>query len=220
MFKYLLFGCIGGALGMAVWIGVGYASGYEVGYIAWGIGFLVGIGVRVGAGDNEGFVPGAVATAVAIVSILIAKYAVVSLLIAQVTNEIDLPSEIEIDTPMMIASLADEIVTEREENGQEVELPPEYDDEEATYEDSYPPDIWAEAKGRWEQLSEEEQQQRIDQQQEQFRQFAESLDQIVGEQLQEEAMSNFFSPWDLLWFGLAAFTAFKIGSGAVGDEEE
>jgi hypothetical protein len=116
-------------VGAAIWIAIGYFANYEVGWIAWGIGFLVGLGVRTAADDDEGFSPGMAAAAVAVATILIAKYAVVSLLVTDMAGEFVNEDQIEADT--MIASEADSIEEEWKQAGRTVEQPLKAFDDDA-----------------------------------------------------------------------------------------
>jgi hypothetical protein len=40
----------------------------------------------------------------------------------------------------------------------------------------------------------------------------------ASEEVTGEVFSAMFTPWDLLWFGLAIATAFKLGSGMLSEE--
>lgn len=212
-FKWVIAGFMGGGIGGAIWVAVGYYSEYEVGWIAWGVGFLAGLGVRLAAQEEDGWMPGAAATAAAVVSVLLAKYAVVVLAVNAALGELSDFRVTDVDT--MIAVQAQEVVEEFEEAGRKVNWPPETDSEDATIEEQYPPDVWAEAKKRWNQLPPREQQARTKAYEERV---AETLGQLKAE-IRSKAFSESFSPWDLLWFGLAAVTAFKLGSGLTSDEE-
>ncbi len=121
-------------MGAAIWIAIGYFANYEVGWIAWGIGFLVGLGVRTAADDDEGFSPGM--AAVAIATILIAKYAVVSLLVTDMAGEFVNEDQIEADT--MIASEADSIEEEWKQAGRTIEQPLKAFDDDAPSGNSTP----------------------------------------------------------------------------------
>jgi hypothetical protein len=206
-FSFLLAGAIGGAIGAGIWVLVGYFTGYEVGWIAWGVGILAGLGVRMAAKEQVGFPPAMAATSMAILAILIAKFAVVSLYIQKEVAQIGVYHP----TPeQMIAATADEVATEHEAAGKPVAWPPENESDDAPISASYPPDIWAEGKKRWEALSPEQQAEKT---QANEAQMAALVDQFVAE-ARKSAFRESFTPWDLLWFGLAAYTAFKIGSGA------
>lgn len=77
----------------------------------------------------------------------------------------------------------------------------------------YPKAVWKEAKARWESKSAEEQTAEIDAQTE----MMDQMQAMFRDQLTKEAFKESFSPIDLLFFGLAIFTAFKLGSGMTDD---
>jgi hypothetical protein len=208
--RWLLGGLIGGAVGALIWVLVGYFTDREVGWIAWGIGFLVGVGVRYAAhlaDQEESAGQGVVAAIIAAGSILVAKYLVYSLLInvanAQVRAAI---AQIPNDDESMTASLADDIVEEMTANGQAVNWPAGMTYDEALHQADYPPEVWQQAQTQWNQLTPDEQQARRDARAMMLAQLTEAA---AG-----PGFSVMFSPWDLLWFGLAVVTAFKIGVGS------
>ncbi|MBN2021411.1 MAG: hypothetical protein JW809_01335 [Pirellulales bacterium] len=209
---WVIGGLFGGAVGTAIWVGVGYATQYEVGWIAWGIGGLVGLGVRAAARENEGFAPGATATVLAIGSIVVAKFLVVHLLMADAVGQFDFNPAA--DPNFMVAVVADEIVQQREAAGQKVAWPPERDADDVPLPAHYPADVWAEAQRQWRAMPEDQRQSRIDT----FKaDLAENLGAITSE-ARDQAFRESFSGFDILWFVLAAVTAFKVGAGIAGNE--
>jgi hypothetical protein len=221
--KMAVGGAIAGLLGAAIWTAIGYFTGLEIGWIAWGIGVLVGIGVRVVGSQEvatfdkvqrrmvrsrvgaEGPVAGAVASVLAVVSVLAGKYALVHLFLAAPVSSLE--GYLEDDT--MISSFADEIVVERESRGQEVSWPQGVAPEEAYERADYPPDIWAEAESRWNALPEEE---RASLKKAQAELIGVALENMEG--AQSAMFLSSFGVFDLLWFGLAAVTAFRLGASA------
>ena len=208
--KWFFGGLAGGAIGGLIWVLVGYYMNAEVGYIAWGIGGLAGLGVRVVAGEeNDGAFPGAIAVLCAILSILISKYLVIALLVPGISLDMNAN---EITNDEMIGRHAESIIEELESRGKTVKLPPVAEDEETAIKDFYPPTIWKQATKEWKSLN-------ADQQAAERKQAKEDFEALIAqfggieEEIQNEAFLNSFSPFDLLWLGLAAFTAFKIGGG-------
>jgi len=216
-------GAIGGLIGAAIWAGIGFFTGLEIGWIAWGIGMLVGVGVRVVGSQEiayfdktqrkmvrsrvgaEGPLAGLVAAVLAVVSVLAGKYALVHLFVSAPAASLE--DYLEDDT--MISSIADEIVVERESRGQAVSWPPGVNPEEAYERADYPPEIWTEAESRWNALPKEEREN-----------LKKAQAQLIGAALgsMEGAESaiflSSFGVFDLLWIGLAAVTAFKLGASA------
>lgn len=210
--KWLAAGFIGAAIGGAVWVGVGYFAEAEVGYIAWGIGLLAGIGVRVAADEDDlGMMSGFAAIISASAVIFLSKYLVVSMLVNDAMGEI--PTDFEVTPNDMIVGIADEVVTEWETAGKPVNWPPGMTIDEASEEVHYPKDVWAEASNRWNEIPPEEQRNQMNERKEAQQQFIEGLSETIKEQAFEESFNGF----DLLWFGLAALTAFRVGGSALDD---
>ena len=205
----LIGGAIGSGVGAAIWVAVGYFLNAEVGYIAWGIGALAGIGVAAGS-KNESAATGVVAVVCAVVAILGAKYMVVSMLVDKGMAEESMPI---MDDESMIVRIADEVVAEREAAGQQVKWKRGMSVDIADEEVDYPAPIWAEAEKRWLEKPADERERLIAEENELMEEFAGAL----ASGIKESAFTESFSPVDLLWFGLAAFTAFRIGSGATDD---
>ena len=211
--KTVVLGALAGLVGASVWAGIALFTGYEVGWIAWGIGALVGVAVRFAskreatytgdaaedaireieaASDQMG--PGVVAAAIAIVSVLVGKYVAVMLLIGSL-------SATDFDDEVLISYVADEVVRQYVAEGRAVNWPEDVDPQFAAAEADYPPDVWAEASQRWEEMSEDERAQ--------FEENTAAMVAAMIEQNRAGAWLATFSPIDLLWFGLAAWTAFK-----------
>jgi hypothetical protein len=203
---------IGAAIGGLVWIAIGYFAEAEVGYVAWGIGFLAGIGGAIGAGHNgQSAISGVAAVVAAVLVIAGAKYMVVSLLVDKAFEETVASEELRVTEESMIVGIADEVVGEFETAGKRMAWPPGMSVELAESQKDYPPDVWAEASKRWSELGADEQQRQIAEREE----FMQQLMGAFTDDIRGDAFKESFSPFDLLWFGLAAFTAFRLGSGGV-----
>ena len=216
MLRWVVGGLLGAAAGIAIWVLVGYFTQYEVGWIAWVVGFLVGFGVRYAAylGDEDASLgKGVFAALTAFGAILAAKFLVFTLLFGGNDGEAlrALASQIRFDDEAMIASLADDVASETLARGQAVAWPPGMSLEAASKREDYPPAIWQQAVVRWNQLGPNEQQ----------KQKRERM--LVAAQLASLSrgpdFGEFFSPWDLVWFGLAVITAYKIGVGTYGGDD-
>ncbi|MCA9084761.1 MAG: hypothetical protein KDA81_11925 [Planctomycetaceae bacterium] len=212
--KWLIGGLVGAAIGGIVWVLVGYFLEAEVGYIAWGIGLLAGIGVRVAAGSDEGALCGIAGVMSAVLVVLGSKYIVVSMFVNAALAEGANTEAFAPDSDQMIAAMADDVVTEFEEAEKPLNWPEGMNVDEAYEQEHYPADVWAEASKRWNELPEADRKQKQDEHAELMRQFS----QMMHETIKEEAFKASFAPFDLLWFGLAAYTAFQVGKG--GHEEE
>lgn len=203
LFKCLVGGLVGGLIGGIIWVVIGYFSGYEVGYIAWGVGFLVGLGVRLAAQDEGGFVPGFASVGIAVLSILAAKYFVATLLVSSLLATHNF--SVTVTDDMLITGIAKDVVLQVLKTGQPLTWPNGGSILTAESKPDFPPAIWAEAENRWNALPPAERESR--------RTLAQAKLKELESNIRSNAFSESFSLWDLLWFGLAAFTAFKVGSG-------
>jgi hypothetical protein len=223
LLKMVFGGAVAGLIGAAIWAAIGYFTGLEIGWIAWGIGMLVGVGVRVVGSQEvavfdkvqrkmvrsrvgaEGPVAGMVAAVLAVVSVLAGKYALVQLFLSEPATSL----QDYLEDEAMISSIADQIVVEQESAGRTVSWPSGVSADEAYEEADYPPEIWTEAESRWSALPAEERER-----------FKKAQAQLLGDALEnlEGAQSTMFlasfGAFDLLWFGLAAVTAFRLGASA------
>ena len=196
---------IGGVIGALVWYLISIYANLEIGWIAWGIGALVGFGAAKGAGGECSPATGALAVAVAVLSIVGAKYAVAVVGVAEVMAGSDAPIEGE----YAISYMADDVVIEFEEEGRSMDWPDGAGYVIPTSEEHYPEDVWALAEERWNSLTSEEQQVLI-------QAWTEGRDEgqaAFAAQLRGEWFRGSFAAIDLLFFGLAVVTAFKIGAG-------
>ena len=146
-------GLVGALIGAAAWIAVGYFTGYELGILAVGVGISSGIGVGMGAQGKAGTQGGILAAACAMLAIVGARYVLVQFEIDNMIREAaagyeDAPGPD--DSDYWTAFCADRIIAEREEAGEEIAWPDDFD----VYEDDerfndYPSDVWAEARTTW-----------------------------------------------------------------------
>lgn len=207
--KWLIAGLIGAGIGGAIWVAIAYYANYEVGYVAWGIGLLAGLGVRRTMDASEiNPASGVAACGAAIMMIAMSKYYVAHLAakdaVAQFTA-----GKLWNDP---IAQIAADVIKEKEAAGETVS-PPEFRENETApgeMEVTFAPEIQAEAQTRWDAMPEAE------------RSELEEAQRIQGEAAAAEMVSEFrdlafkgsFGPYDLLWFGFAMVTAYKVGRGS------
>lgn len=213
LLKWIIAGTIGGLIGCAVWVGIGYGTGYEVGWIAWGVGFLAGVGVRIAAGETEGMAPGVVACVIAVAAVVGAKFLVVHLLVEKELGDA-VASGFSFTEQDLIGIKATDITEEMEAAGKQLQWPENADPENPLAQSAFPKEVWDEATKRWNDLSEQDRTSFRQEKEDESRQLAEVLTTTI----RDEAFKQSFAAFDLLWFGLAAFTAFKIGSGTATGE--
>lgn len=213
---WLIGGSIAGLVGALLWGGIIYFTEYEIGILAWGIGGLVGLGVALPAGDNADTLSGITAAFISIVCIFAGKMFAAWLFLAVIwPNNL---GDIELTDEDMIAQIADLIVEERENLGEQLVWPSEDeqygDDGEFVLAKSYPAGVWDEAKTRWESLSPEEQE----------REKQGHNGEVAGAGLYLMLQLTFLfakaslGPLDILFLLLATTTAYRIGGGFVDDE--
>jgi hypothetical protein len=206
--KWLLAGMVGSAVGAVIWVAVGHYAEAEVGYIAWAVGLFAGMAVRWAAGPEEGIGPAIAAVITAVFGIAVAKYEVISLHVDKLVAQA-LVNGAELTDNDQISILADEIVEAKIASNEKIAWPAGDGDDQIVTKADYPPEIWTAAETRWKAMTTEEKQQRdADRQQN----FAERL-AVARQQIKQQAFQASFGPYDLLWFGLAAVTAFRIGRG-------
>lgn len=210
LIRWCVAALIGGFIGASIWAGITYFTGYEIGWIAWGVGLLVGLAVRKGAGDTAGVGPGAVAVIGSVAALLAGKYAAVHF---QVRHEMSMAPEMTFTAEDMQLGIASDIVGEWEGQGKKLNWPPGQSLETAEMASQFPGDVWAEARKRWNEIPPDEQTRQIKERTALISEFTGSLQGMVV----DEGFKASFSPIDLLFFGLAVFTAFKVGSGMSGE---
>jgi len=209
--KWLIAGVVGAAIGGAVWVLVAYFANLEVGYIAWGIGFLAGLGVRRSMETAQvSTVAGIAAVAAALLVILGSKYYVAHM---HVENALG-PLRADAAQSDPVKEVAGDIVVEREQAGQAVnwpKLPADAElNEDVIVEIEFPADVLEEARARWDSMPDAD---RTQYQESRRAERVEKLEEFRSV-FREEAFKRSFGPFDLLWFGLAMMTAFKIGKGS------
>lgn len=216
---WIIGGVIGGAIGAAIWAGVAYGTGYEIGWLAWGVGVLVGIGVRAGAGESYGVAPGMAAAVIALIALLGGRYASISITVSKALGDVEIEA---FEAPVgeervaiAISDVADMVIEQWDGEGKTIgEVDYESLPEDATIEDDYPADVWAEAVSRWEGFSEDVKGMMladIDKRYEELAGMGGGADFAAA--LTKQAFRESFGPMDLLFAGLALFSAFKLGSG-------
>jgi len=207
MSRALLGAVVGGAVGAVIWAAVSFYGNMEVGWIAWGIGVLVGLGVRKAMKPEQLNVRiGLLAGAVALLAVAVGKYASVYMAIESARAQ-----PITMTDELAISYLADDVIKERLDSGGEVAWPHGEPGEELDSEDDYPADVWAEGKSRWSEMGPGGQGEYKVKLKTQIR---ENFDRFAPE-MQMQGFASSFEAIDLLFLGLAVYTAFRLGSSTV-----
>jgi hypothetical protein len=201
-------GSIAGLVGAGIWAAITYFTGAEVGWIAWGVGGAVGFAIRAVIGRSGDAVAGVLAMAIAVLAVLGGKYAAVTWAVKHEVGK--LMAQVKIEDDDLIRELAREVAKERESAGEDLEWPDEMSIDDAATESDFPSGVWADAHDRWEALVPKEREARRRKKTEEFALLAGTVSKLV----QKEAFSDSFGKHDVLWFPLAAGTAFWAASVA------
>ncbi len=214
-------GVIAGAIGGAIWAGIAYGTGYEIGWIAWIIGGMVGFGVAAG-GKMGGPIAGGVAVIITIASLLGGKYAAVELTLNKEFDAGAIADEIleDMTTEQVVSYIADQVHEERTAAGETFQWPDGVDPSAATKASEYPPEIWADAQTRWKAMSPSDRATYREELQDSMRADMEAAMTMFRGEIAKEGFLQSFGLFDIVFFGLAIVTAFKIAaSGTIADAE-
>jgi hypothetical protein len=216
--KMVLYGIAAGLLSAILWAGFSYATGRELGWIAWGVGLLVGVAIRLAADDVGGWGPGIMAVAIALVSILCGKYLAVRFVVA---GEFAGVQEVlkDFDPEFAKVELGIEVAAEYEAQKKKLDWPKKTrlltaETRGPQTASEFPAVVWKETNRRWEKLTPDEQGRRI-------AVAKKNVEQRIDTMRRKALVRGFdlsFSVFDILWFLLAAATAFRIGSGVASED--
>jgi len=222
MAKGVILALIAGVVGAAVWAGIAYGTGFEIGWIAWGIGALVGFAMGMGVGTSGNAATGVAAAVIALVAIAGGKFLAVELMIASELDEAALVDEVdrEFDNDEYVISyMADAEVQRRLDAGDELTWPETADLENPAVQDDYPADVWAVAQAQWDGMSPEDRETYRQEQRAIARQNAELFYAQLHSDISRDGFIASFGLFDVIFFGLGAFTAYRLGAGGMGGDE-
>ena len=211
--KWVIAGAIGGAVSAGIWTAIAYSTGYEIGWIAWFVGVIVGFCVRMAAGDEEGYGPGLTAVGIAVLALVIGKYATVSLLVDKELGA-KIRSMPRVTAENFQLELCSEVAEEWTTAKKKIKWLPGKNAEVAKELQDYPQAVRDEAKKRWDAKPAAEQQDLIATRQKALEEITLSL--LSG--VKSEVFKSSFNGYDILFFILAIVSAFKVGSGMQSDE--
>jgi uncharacterized membrane protein (Fun14 family) len=202
---WILSGLMAGLLGGAVWAGVSHWTGYEVGYLAWGVGALVGFAVGSAAKQKAGVITALAACVFAVGGIAVGKYGGLWLDIDAVIRQTrDEP----ISDELLTTYIADQVIIDRQAQGQEVVWPEGVDALETDAQTDYPADVWAEAERQWAAMTASER-----------ATFRRTVTETAAQELKDLPLASMIvstiSVHDILWLGLAIISAFRLGLGSL-----
>jgi hypothetical protein len=199
-------GVVGGMIGAGVWAAIAYFASLEVGWIAWGVGLLVGVGVAMGNRGEGSTAAGVMAAVIALLSVAAGKYAAVQLLVPDESELVANSVAALENKELLVSYVADGVVVEFEAEGRPVDWPAGSDPQQAAEQADYPADVWAVAQARWDSMPADSQ--------EVFRmQIAANIEASAAafrDALAQQGFLGSFGLFDIVFFGLAIYTAFKI----------
>ncbi|MGH7243494.1 MAG: hypothetical protein ACREJD_08775 [Phycisphaerales bacterium] len=207
MVKGIIGGLIGGAIGAAIWAAIAYFAHVQSGLVAIGVGALVGCGTFMFAGNDVSPVTGAAAALIALASIAAGKYLAVHAYFANVSGVAH--KALTVDENMALIHISRQVAEEWEKGGKKLEWPKGSDIDDATEEAEFPKGVWADAKGRWNAMSET---QKDGYKRDLQENLHAEIDGVVAG-VESDAFAKSFTFFDILWAFLAIGSAYKLGSG-------
>jgi len=211
-------GVIAGSIGALVWAGIAYFTGYEVGWVAWGVGGLVGFGVVLGNSGNRSRAAGIIAVVITVMALMAAKYTTVQLVLADGSEITEaLVSGLQEDE-LVVSYIADDVVVEFMSDDIPVHWPVGVDPSQATTQVEYPADVWSIAQSRWDgMVLTEREEYRSSLEEMVTANLALALDELRGE-LAQVGFIGSFGFLDIIFFGLAIATAYKVAAVAATEQ--
>lgn len=197
-----------GAIGAGVWYALAMNTHREFGWIAWGVGALTGFGAAVGARSHVGAMTGLIAAAISAGAVMAGKYMVVENIVGQIEHTT--ARQVVASEEHAIGLIARDVAKENEAAGKNYQWPEDVKRDEAMLEEDFPPQIWTEAKAKFDALDEDQKSQRVDAA---TAMIKNELHGVMNE-VRSEGFAAMFGPIDILFFLLAVASAFSIGAGA------
>jgi hypothetical protein len=218
-FGALAGGVIAGSIGALVWAGIAYFTGYEVGWVAWGVGGLVGFGVVLGNSGNRSRAAGIIAVVITVMALMAAKYTTVQLVLSDGSEITEaLVSGLQ-DDELVVSYIADDVVVEFMSDDIPVHWPVGVDPSQATTQVEYPADVWTIAQSRWDgMVLTEREEYRSSLEEMVTANLALALDELRGE-LAQVGFIGSFGFLDIIFFGLAIATAYKVAAVAAPEQQ-
>ncbi|QDT31518.1 hypothetical protein [Thalassoglobus polymorphus] len=215
--KWLIAGFVGALVGAGIWYWAASSNEATYNWMACLVGITTGLAVRLATEEaDRGIKPGLVAIFIALPLLIYVKHEIALMTAAndpEIENFLDAAFEGSMDEESMICTVADEIALERIDAGIPIEWPEEMTYEDASWEEDYPADIWAEAKKKWQSLSDEDQAKRVRENEKKVRAVLVDQEREIG----SRQIQGTFSPWDIVWFLFAAIAAFRLPAGPLSE---
>lgn len=202
--RALFAGLAAAIAGGALWAAIVMLTKYEVGYVAWAVGGLVGF-VMARATRARGQTPALFAAAIAVLGLLVGKAIIVSV----TASPTAVAKEVQRDTNMMTqAAMFDLHASGTWPEDIQTRL------DALGADDTLPDALWADmqrAAATHASQADEEGRERI---------ATAYAGRLIEGTTSFQLFRTQFGPWDLLWFGLAVATAWRLLRGAAPAPEE
>ena len=212
-------GVIAGSIGALVWAAIAYFTGYEVGWVAWGVGGLVGFGVVLGNSGNRSRAAGIIAVVITVMALMAAKYTTVQLVLSDGSEITEVLVSGLQDDELVVSYIADDVVVEFMSDDIPVHWPVGVDPSQATTQVEYPADVWTIAQSRWDgMVLTEREEYRSSLEEMVTANLALALDELRGE-LAQVGFIGSFGFLDIIFFGLAIATAYKVAAVAATEQQ-
>jgi len=182
-----------------VWAAIAYYANAEIGYVAWGVGLLTGFAVTATTRERSLRV-GLAAAGLALCGLLLGKVLTVEWTLKGMAQK-----EIPDDADSLRAAYVSELVDQGAIDPRILAW-----QGQAGEDDTPPPEV-AKAMEELEKKIHEDMKHLTPADRQRLK--ARVADWILGEISYVERVRMTLSPWDLLWFGLALSSAFKMGAG-------
>ncbi len=109
----------------------------------------------------------------------------------------------------VLSYLADDVLDEWRDRGRQINWPGGVEPDGAEHASDYPPEVWKDAKARWDALSEEGRRERIDY----VVQTESALDDRIQSHMFWAIFKSTFGIFDFVFIGIGILAGFKFGSG-------
>ena len=220
--RAIIFGSITGAIGAALWAAIAYFANLEIGWLAWGIGVAVGLACVKGAGYGSKLI-GTTAAVITLVAILLGKLATIELVINDEFGDPEVfvrESIAALNDETLTSYLADELIEELAGKGRPIEWPAGVDPQYASTKADYPPEVWNSAAEQWNAFTPEQKQEYRQGIEASIREsFGENFEDLQAE-IRNQGFLHSFSLMDLVFFGLALYSAFAVAQSDSMDEKD